>query len=607
MGTIRKKLNWFYYIRDVIWKYPRSVEMFANRLYVYYRKTRPFSHIILLITFFSLIGSFTIIRAEDAIIINQSELIEGVVIGNQGRPKTVNPVLISDNPLETDLSAIIYQGLVRVTSDGDVEGVLAHDWKQLDEDGLQFEIMLKQDVYWHDGEKFNADDVISTFSILKSLGNRNYFTAAAEDYTIDRVDDYTVVVTSNVVLPTLFESLQWGVMPAHLISNANPSTFSTHSINKQPIGTGPFKLGRVEENEITLLANRQYHGGSVNLDTFTFRLFENADDAFNALQNGLIHMLANPQIEFVKTSSEIDNLSIVESNPLYPIYWAMYFNLRQDSSVAFLKEREVRQAISMGINKDEVITIAFEGYAEVAKGPIPETSWAYDDELERWEFNPESARVLLEEGGWVVGEDGIREKDGVRLSFKLSHLDSPDKTNIVGLITSHLNEIGVEVIPDPHSADDLRNAYVASRNFETVLYAVETTIDPDRLDFWHEDAILPPGRNISSYNSEDKRTFIDEGGEQAETSVVNISLQNGFSSLDRNRRNGFTVIDGEKSEVGLGYYKFQEVIHEDAPAVFLYHPKFVYITRIRVSNINLTDMGSAKDRFLSIEDWTIDI
>jgi len=595
-------------MRNTFWRYPYLLfdkKGGIRQLINSYKLIRPFSHIIILSIFFVAIGITNYNRTDAFITLQKDTLIEGVIIGDSGLSR-INPLLPTNNQFENDLTKLIYHGLIRVTSSGEVQGILAASWESSDKEGKVYTFHLRDDVYWHDGKKFTADDVLATFNVLKALGSGNEagqpskYSEVAQNLELERINDYTITIKSAVINPTFFEDIDYGILPEHILSDVSISTFSWAYFNLNPIGTGPFKFNGFKDNVISLIANGDYFLEKPKIRHLKIELFETGDAAVNALKNGEIHTLADPSSAILKELENYKNLSIMHSNILYRRYLGLYFNLKKDGPETF-KQKEIRQAISSAINRDEIIA-QLSTAGEEALGTIPKISWAYNKQAKRYQYKTKRAEKLLDANGWKLKEISgrkVREKDGTILRFELSYLDKYDRQIVAQSIKRNLELIGVIVNLDPRSSSDLNEALIATRNFETVLYGVETPIDPDRIRLWHSKAIKNPGLNISSYITEEQGAVIGSDKEIERISLVDAALENGRSTLNEKQRMG-------SGGLSIGYEKFQEILLEESPVVFLYHPVFSYASRNRVKGIDLSDMASPEDRYLSVLNWYIE-
>lgn len=603
---VPQKDNMLKRLREAFWDYPNQLfgeGALLHKIYQLYMMLRPFSHIFIYSLLFFVLG-FLVYTERFALAKSQKDtLIEGVVIGDSTLSR-INPLIPTNNQLELDLSSLIYYPLLRVDAKGEPSGVLALSWEDQEKKGEEYLFHLRDNVYWHDGEKFTSDDVIATFEVLKSLGEEgggiiSRQVELSKKVEIFKVDNYTLAIKVKEILPTFFEDLTFGILPKHILDEVSLSTFSWAKFNLQPVGTGPYILRAIKDDVVMLQANSKFYGDTPQIQNLHIRMFETGDDAVEALKNGDVHSLVNPSTAIINELSEWKNLQQVSSAVLYKRYFAMYFNMKKGGPQV-LSNMKVRQAISSTINRDVLIE-KVESAGSEAMGPIPEVSWAYSKEAVRYRYDLDKAKKILKESGWEEKEVGgkfVRMKDEDVLRFDLSYLDKYDRQILAESIKSDLESLGIIVNLDPRSASDLNEALIATRNFDTVLYGVETPIDPDRIRLWHSEAIEYPGLNISSYSSGRTGAVIGEEQDLERISFTDAALENARTTLDRDRRTG-------KDGLSIGYYKFQEILLEECPAVFLYHPVFSYVVHSRVDGVDLSGMTVPEDRYLSVVYWKI--
>lgn len=604
----KKSQNFLQKIREAIWNYPSllfSKNGLILNLILFYKRLMPFSHMVVFVLVLIAIGTANFSGAFAFIRVQQKELIEGVIIGDSGLSR-INPLFPTNNQIETDLAHLIYEPLVRVSPEDEVRGVLASSW-EADANGKNYTFHLREDVYWHDGDRLTADDVIATFGTLKELGasgdsdfSGSKYAQVAQTTTVQKTGNFTLIFTLSELDPTFYEDISWGIMPKSILDNVNLSTFSWASFNMKPDGTGPFVFISYKDNEVTLTANQNYYMGAPKIETLKIVLFKTGDDAVYALKAGKIHMLDEPSTAILEDIEKWGKFETIRSAVIYRRYWALYFNLKEGGPEVF-KDKKVRQAISSAINR-EILLENVETAGEEAMGPIPVNSWAYNKDAVRYTYDFSLAEKLLDEAGWkkqVVEGKAVRVKGEEILRFELSYLDKYDRQTTAESIKSDLADLGIVVNLDPRSSSDLNEALIAPRNFEAVLYGVETPVDPDRVRLWHSKAIDYPGLNISSYTSQEQGAIIGEEKKLERISLTDATLESARATLDRAERNG-------TGGASIGYLKFQSVLLEDAPVVFLYHPVFVYVVHSRVKGIDLSLMTAPEDRYLSVINWTIE-
>ncbi|MBN1915848.1 peptide ABC transporter substrate-binding protein [Candidatus Dojkabacteria bacterium] len=589
-----------YKIRDFFWSYPDLLfsgrDSFFGVFIRVYKRGRPISHVLATTSVILLLAAVTLNNVSAFLYVNSDDYIEGVITGidengDLASVNKLNPLIPQIVQLERDLNEIIYESLVEVKPDGSVEPVLLDRYEEI-ETGEKYNLYLKKNIFWHDGKNFNAGDVIETHRLLKELNSRtstqSSFSKAAVKMVVKKIDDYAIEVTVNGILPNFFEVMRYKILPAHLISEITADNINTSKvkINTNPVGTGPYKFRYVRAGRITVSRFDSYHGKEAKLNTITFVPFQDERSALNAIKSGEIHGLMGASVDSMTTVSDYPNIKQIKSSTLYNQYWGLHFNLREEGPEA-LKDKKVRQAIAYAIDRARIIEI-LNNQGEIANGPIPPSSFAYNPDLNVYNFDKESAEKLLSESGW---EGETKTKNGQEMKFVLTYVDNVDRNKIAEQIKLDLSMVGINIELNPKSLIELNQDYILPRRFEILLYGVNTFIDPDRFEFFSSGEKEHPGLNISGYASE-KKTKKVISGEMKEIPAVDSLLDAGRSYGD---------IEKRKER----YHDFQDIVTLELPTIYLYHPTFTYLVNKRVEGVDLSNISSLEDRFLSISNWQI--
>lgn len=436
----------------------------------------------------------------------------------------------------------VYSALVRYDLETlEPVGDLAESW-EVSDDGMTYTFTLRDGVTWHDGEPFNADDVVYTINDVWMNPDVPFY--LANNFRLikmaAKVDDLTVEVTLSQPQPSLPVLLGYNAMilPEHLLGDlsaqemVNPSEFL-----QNPIGTGPFEFaGYSPGSYVQLNANEDYFAGAPYLDAMTFRVVPDANAQLSMLQSGEIDLVViEPfQLESVEGNPAIQIQSV-------PITRHEFIAL--NNGVGALSDPAVRRALTMGLDREQLLQAVFAGRGQVATGPFPPTmSWAHDDKIEPLPFDPDAAAALLDEAGWVMGDDSIRIKDGERLSFAMLYDPSnPTRARTALVAQQQWGQLGVEV------------------DFETSEYrAIVGRIRQDPPDYETN-----PNYLITPPDPDGVANFYLSG------SLAN-SWQYENPEIDRLLNDGATARD--RDERAKTYKQVQKIMHEDQPNVFTVYP-----------------------------------
>jgi len=605
MFILAKIEQLLYSLRDTLWDYPFHLFLDQESIFVKvkhsYLSSRPFSHLFLC---FAVIGTAFLLVSNDVsafLRINSSTLIEGVIVGvdanNQlQRLSRVNPLINTNIQLEKDLNELVYQGLITVDQKGEIHPVLA-DFLELKE-GKLYRFKMKDNIFWHDGVKVTTEDVRATFDLLKNLEQdartSTLYSRAATKMELTVIDEQSFEFKLNSALPSFFEAVSYKIMPSHLLGDLNVININSSDpiINRNPVGTGLYKFAGAGLDTIELVLNQNYTGEKPSITRIKFKLYADEEGAINALKSGQIHSLTGISTDKLRELQTLQHTTVLGSSVIYNQYWGLYFNLSEQGPKVF-KDKKVRQAISSAINRQFILESLL-NYAHKADGPIPESSFAYAADVKRYDFDKAAAERLLGEAGWKLNpETGVREKNNEQLKFKLLFVNNPDRVKIADLIAKDLSDVGIEATVEAKSRDEVVNDHIVPRNFETLLYGVQTFIDPDRFELFHSGQIDHPGLNISSYKSEETVLTVQAGKTERIPIVDDV--------LDDARK----IVD---PKVRVKRYEIlQASVAEDVPVVFLFHPEETYAVNRRLKNVRIDNINSIEQRFNSISEWEIRI
>jgi peptide/nickel transport system substrate-binding protein len=628
-----------YNLRDTLWHYPESAwegnDSFAYRFGRVYSLAVPYSHIVLGMVLSLTVVAFAYVTTRVAASSDDAVFIEGVVAGvdvngNIQSVTKINPLITSAIQLEKDLNELIYEPLIKYEQDGTVTPVLADQINNLQE-GAEYEFTLRSGVKWHDDRPFGVDDVLKTLEVIKGLDDQNpVFSSNSSVKAVKQMawersgqDSFIICTTSadlqaqipadlvgrpctgipsgsaRPIIANFLELISFKIMPAHLIGELNTLNIQTPEplINRLPVGTGRFKFENADLDVINLIRFNDYYAERPQVGHLQFRLYPDARTALTALENSEVHALAMTSSEYIPEIERYNYITINRSPVLTTQYWSLYFNLRKDPSgkaigSAVLQDISVRQAVSAAINRDRILEVLY-GLGEEAEGPIPSDSYFYNGDAAWYRYNPDLARQILEDLGWKRDPGtGFRTKDNQLLSFKLSYVDTVDRSKVVEAMRQDLAAVGIEVVPDPRTLDSLTREVVTPKFFDTLLFGMNTFIDPDRYELFHSSQFN--NLNLSSYAGSEEASKI-EGRTTVRLPRVDKLLEEGRSYnpvTDRARR---------KED----YDWMQRLIAGDAPVAFLYHPQFVYFTNNRVHSVSLRKASAVERRFSDISEWRV--
>jgi len=486
------------------------------------------------------------------------------VIGLWGDATALNPVIATDS-ISYITEWPVFDSLLELDANLGVRPLLAESW-EASRDGLTYTFKLRKGVTWHDGRPFTARDVAFTFyAVLNpkvTTPHRAYFDAlvgfpelTAKDNPkkpeelaqkpIEVVDDHTVRFRLRYPSGSFLAVLtnpRAGIVPEHLLKDAD---LNSAEFNRKPVGTGPFKFVEWRRGErIVMDANERYHGGRPQLNRLIFRIIPDSVVLLQEMRAGGIDFMENPPLTEVARLKQTAGLKVlVGDNTSYT-----YFGWRQD--LPPFNDLRVRRALNHAIDVPTMVKEVLQGYAAVATGQFPPSSWAFDPRVKPYPYDPNRAKALLAEAGFTPGPDGVLTKDGKRFSFSIRHDQANQTMKDTGvIIQEYLKKIGVEAKLEPLDWPTFVKKLFASE-FEAIVVNWTNHHDPDPFAYtiWHSSQWK--GRNFAHY----KNPKADEELEAARRTA---------SQADRKKH----------------YAEFSKILMEDAPYVFLYFPQQVYVAK----------------------------
>jgi peptide/nickel transport system substrate-binding protein len=509
--------------------------------------------------------NFTSITVPD----HGGELVEGMA----GNPQFLNPLLSQYNQVDGVLSSLLFNGLTRLDERGNVVPDLA-DTLTISPDGLTYDFKLRSGLYWHDGVPVTANDALHTVKVMQAddFPGMAWLSALWREVEVtapEGSEGLSIRFQLKQPFAPFIDYTTIGLLPAHLWQDVPTADLMSSQYNTRPVGTGPFMLENITATEAKLKTNPTYYGEEPFLDGITIRFYPDHQSLMPAYERGEIDAISWLWPEDMVKTGELADLNLFSA----PIsgYTLVYLN-HQNPNTPFFKDPAVRKALMYALDRQKLIDTVLQGQGMVAHSPIMPYSWAYDPEITKYGYDPEAAKQLLDQAGWVDSDgDGVRDREGVKLAFVLL---GKDKAKL-DAISAMWAEIGVRAEPQAVSLPGLTADFLAPRTFDAALVDWELSGDPDPYPLWHSTQ-AKTGQNYAGWES--RRA--DEAIERAR------------SLPDHESRIPF-------------YKDFQRIFSEEAPALLLYYPVYTYGVRDKVRDAQMGPLNTPGDRYRSIANWYI--
>jgi peptide/nickel transport system substrate-binding protein len=557
----RKRLD----IRDFWWKYPS----FAKRIF---KRSIPFSYILLFLVVGLVLASF--LQSEVvARILEDPKGNEKFTEGSVGAISTFNPLFVSVNYVDKVVQELVFDRFIYIDSQENPVPGVAKEWKSSD-DNLSYEFKIYDDINWQDGTKLTVEDVLFTFNTARSLAQDYGFDSVGVSLIgvdVEKKNDTTVVFTLEQPNPTFFEAVSLFIVPESKLGGERLEELPFNMFARYPFGSGRYKVVRTEQNAVYLTQN-EYDDYESEIRDIVFKVFPDQESLEMSFRIGALDAVGGWDLDLLSFTQEYNNLQEFRKVEDYRTKF-MFFNTRKEA----YKERDIRVGLSYIVDREKLIEDSNIG-ASVRKGPFAQDSWAFNNDVEYYNYDPEKASEYFSKVGFEKNEESgyFESSEEEILSFTLSYFDSITNERLVTTLKEMLKEEGIILKSEKLSYNQITQEIIATRDFDILLYEVETTIDPDQYNLWHSLKASYPDLNMSGYSYE----------------RVDILLEDARKSLDRKTR---------KQKYDL----FQKYLMADAPAVFLYNPTFFYFVKDSVQGIDLSNTNFSYQRFNNIQDWKL--
>lgn len=494
-----------------------------------------------------------------------------LIIGSIQEPDSLNPWL-TGLTVGLEVENLIYDSLTRVNPEGSHIPMLAAEVPSVENGGISEDLLtytytLRDDVSWHDGTPFTAADVVFTFEAI-SNPEVNALSRTGFDLieSVEATDDHTVVFQLNTANVAFLETWGYrGILPKHIFEG---SDLNTSEYNRAPsVGTGPYKFVEwVSGDRVVVERNENYYQEGGYINRIEYRIIPNSDTLLTAMETGEIDMRFVLSAEHVEITQGFDDFT-VHGTPAHS-----YFHFTINTGDEILGDTAVRQALTYGLNKQAITETILRDLYQPHGSPVAQPSWVYVDHNDRFAFDPEAAKSLLDEAGWVEGDDGVRTKDGAPLELTLLNIaGDSERLQVVQIAQAQWAEIGVQLNIENVDAP----TFVAAMTSQDFQFAY---------GFWGY-SVDPSGYN-ERYLSTSPGQWLNYNNP-----TVDALLLDALQISDREERKA-------------KYAEFQDIVVEDATNIFLYNR--VLFDAVKTSVKGFVPNTSSSTNMWNAHEWWIE-
>jgi len=480
-----------------------------------------------------------------------------LVIGSIGDADSLND-LTSAAITGSDVIGLLFLSLTRTNPDFSHAPSLAKTW-EFSEDHLELTFHLRDDVFWHDGVKTTAHDVKFTFE--KQINpNIGWATIKWKQFIKECVvvDDYTVKFVFERFYPyQLMDAVVGAVLPKHILEKVPDEEMVSTDFNRNPVGNGPYRFKEWKAQQyIEVEANENFYAGRPPLDRIIFKVVPDQENLVLQLKSGEIDFMDGvPPRFFEELSRQKDLVAYIAPGRSYSY---LGWNMRNP----LFESKKVRQALTMAINRQEIIDSLLFEFGEIPKGPVLPIIWAHNPNLPDFPYNPEKARQYLAEEGWRDSDgDGWLDKDGKRFSFTLkTNKGNQIREDILVLVQDMFKEVGIEVTPNILEWTVFIGD-MDKKDFEAAVAGWSVGLKMDMTVIWHSNSI------------NDRFNFVS------------------YSNPEFDQLNDDAIFEMDEEKAREMWWRAQEMIAEDQPYTFLYSPKDINFVHRRFQNVQMETVG----------------
>ena len=436
-------------------------------------------------------------------------------------PKGEFVPIYSSTLYDSWVNKLVFDGLITNNEKGEPIPNVAESY-EVSEDGKTYTFKLNKGIKFTNGQELTAKDVAFTFTSIcdpgydgprmdavnNLVGYEEYNKGDAKSVEgIKVIDDYTISFTNKNVDAAGIWNFSYGIMPESVYKFEKGNFQAVKDKLLEPVGSGAYKFVHFKPGqEVKFEKNPDYWKGEPKIPYIVMKV-TNAQTLLQELMAGTVdidRVGAKPEnIDPLKQAGFL-NLDLYMQNG----YGYIGLNYGSDK----VKDPKVRQALLYGLNREGFMQSYYQGYGQVYNSHILPTSWAYNPDVPKYEYNPEKANQLLDEAGWKdTNGNGVRDKDGVELELQwLTYTGSKYVDALIPIVQQSWEQIGVKVTPELMEFGTMMDK-VNNREYDIFNGAWNLSIDPDPSGIFAISQDVPGGFNNIGWRNEEADKLLKEG------------------------------------------------------------------------------------------------
>lgn len=477
-----------------------------------------------------------------------------------------------------NVSSLLFTPLVTVDDKGLPVAGLAEKW-EISSDQLTYTFHLRKDLKFSDGSPLTADDVAFTWTLLHDKaydGDAQIPTLhiqGGEDYKAGKADHITGITIKDP--QTISVKLEEPNATALVILGGDILSKAYYGkdykfgqldyikkLHEKPVGNGPYVLEKfIPGQEVRYVANEHYFAGKPKTEHFIYKTSEG--DTWQYLETGEVDYAS-----FSATQENIDKLKSMGFVNILPYTPSTYGYLQLNLEHELLKDKQVRQALTYGLDRKSIYVDANQGAGQVANIPASPISWAYtEDGINSYDYNPDKANELLDKAGWTKGADGIREKDGKKLTIHFLGSKNAQIDIFIAVAKENFSAIGVDFQPEVFADFNALVSKVEGGDYDIASFSTPMLTDPS-------DGVLQ---------------FVDGEIKGYENPKVKELYNKALATTDIEQRKA-------------AYKELFQLLNDELPVIFTSYKKTVYAYNGRIENLTVSPFTGLSS---SLPNWSL--
>jgi peptide/nickel transport system substrate-binding protein len=473
-------------------------------------------------------------------------------------PSKLNPLIATDSS-SGEIAGYIFNSLITFDKDAKIIPKLTKSYEFLDDTKLKF--ILRDDVFWSDGKKFTSDDVIFTYNLIISPKTLTPYASSFKHIkSIEKINDYEIIVNYKYPYFKALETWTMSIVPKHKLENEK--NIMTSKFNQNPIGTNSYTLKTLKaSSDIKLKANKNFFDKNANIDEIVFHFIPDTNTQFLMLKANKLDLggLSPLQIEKQLDKNFHENYNIYEK--VSNSYTYLGFN----QSLKKWQNPKIRQAISLAINRQELIDILFFGHGRVCTGPFLPDTIGFNKKIKAPTQNIKKAKEILKELGYD-------KKNPFEFTLT-TNINNSTRVYTAQILQHQLSKANINLKIKTMEWQAFLNTVVTPKKFDAIMLGWGMGLTPDAYAIWHSDNTQIGGFNFVGYKNE---------------------------KVDKLIKDAEKIVDKEK--FAKMYEEIFELIVQDNPYLFLYIPNSITAVNKKIKNVSNSMIGVTHN----IENWIKD-